>query len=221
MQLVGELSKPGVRSDAELFSSADVSWELAYVSHLLELAAARNQAELRIQPEMLAFSLSGTSKLAPTTKVVGLTVKLEAIEKEHGISCRWESGMDPFESGLQALATHQLENIQLKVTALVQVRLTHLPSFVMDSLLLLPCFLHCLSSVWSVCAVDSQERILVQCKSDFKSKHRASASAPGSRARFPSKHCVPVKRVWCLLPKSTETYAAMQSIVGIFSVKCL
>jgi hypothetical protein len=42
MQLVGELSKPGVRSDAELFSSADVSWEVAYVSHLLEFATLCN-----------------------------------------------------------------------------------------------------------------------------------------------------------------------------------
>jgi hypothetical protein len=120
-QLVEEMQKPAVTSDAQLTALDTVSWEAKYVSLLLELAAARNHAELRIKPEMLVFSMSGTSKLGNVTKVVSLEKKAAAMECTHKISLRWASGTDGFKRGLRDLSNFQLESIQLKATGLVKV----------------------------------------------------------------------------------------------------
>jgi hypothetical protein len=123
VQLLEEMNKLEPSSDAEIFSSAAASMEASYVSLLLELDAARNLTELRIQPELLSFSLSGTSKLSPITKVVALENTLQAFEARQGIAARWKSKEEGFERGLEALSMHQLNNIQLKINALIQVRL--------------------------------------------------------------------------------------------------
>jgi len=126
LQLKVEMEKPGGGSEAELLASAAVTWQATYVSLLLELAAVRKLTQLRIQPEMLAFSVSGTSRLSPVTKVVALECKLQALEKEHGITTRWADGQEEFEAGLEALTCHQLERIQLKLTTFVLVSLLFL-----------------------------------------------------------------------------------------------
>lgn len=99
-------------------------WQARYVSHLLELAALQKQEDVRVQREMLSFSVSGTATLkSNVVKKVKLARLITEMEQEHSIQASWKSGEDKFEEGLKLLCDFQISNAQKQAAKLVQEHL--------------------------------------------------------------------------------------------------
>ena len=100
--------------------SDELPWQSQYVELLLDQAALAQQISMRVTPDMLRFSVAGTSRLSNVTKKVKVANMIRRLEDGHGIETPWQPGEAAYEGGLEVLKQQRMLSIQKEISTLVQ-----------------------------------------------------------------------------------------------------
>ena len=98
----------------------ELPWQARYVELLLDEAALAQQTSMRVMPEMLHFSVAGTSRLNVVTKKMKVANLIRRLEEGHDIVNPWKPREAAFEEGLEVLKQQRLLSIQKEISTRVQ-----------------------------------------------------------------------------------------------------
>ena len=100
--------------------SDELPWQSQYVELLLDQAALAQQISMRVTPDMLRFSVAGTSRLSNVTRKVKVANMIRRLEDGHGIKTPRQPGEAAYEGGLEVLKQQRMLSIQKEISTLVQ-----------------------------------------------------------------------------------------------------
>lgn len=109
-----------LRGPAPVAADSMLEWPARYVELLLEQSAARKDASNRVSPDMITFSVAGSTRMSSVNKKLKVENEVFHLEREHSIDPTWQPGSPMYEDGLSKLRQHKMQGIQRDICELAQ-----------------------------------------------------------------------------------------------------